>query len=81
MTEWIDQTFTVWLESLKRGRDARGELHVGINDDAVTVETWDGEECDRFVLLQPKTRKEANQLSMIFRKASRRFEEIGKGLV
>jgi hypothetical protein len=32
------------------------------------------------MLLEPINQKEAYQLSMAFRKASRRFEEIGKGM-
>lgn len=40
----------------------------------------DEEETDFWVELAPKTRREANQMSMALRKASRRLEEIAGAL-
>lgn len=68
-TEWIFQT----LES------QCFRVHLGPNTVQVDA-VGPGSPLAASVLLIPETRAEANKLSMMLRKASRRIEEIGKGL-
>lgn len=79
--DWISQTFSIRLHSLDYQSGEWPELKIGLHLDYVTIESGEGEDVDHWLELTPTTRKEANQLSMIFRKVSRRFDEIGKGLV
>jgi hypothetical protein len=75
---WIDQTFSIDA-FIPGGKDYKVPSFFHLLENQVILAQEEGEgECISF---EPRSRKEAFQLSMIFRKASRRFEEIGKGMI
>lgn len=78
MTEWIDQTFCV-TSPFPTGAPEETKVLLSEMDLTISVGVI-GDKPD-YVVVSPRTRKEANQLSMVFRKASKRLEEIGKGMV
>lgn len=59
-----------------------GDVSLHLDETFVTIEdrSTDKPELSAAILLIPKTRDEANRLSVAFRMASKRLEEIGKGL-
>lgn len=67
--EWIPQTFAGDHHDFFLGPE-----HVEITADAL-AQFGHGS-----IKLAPHTRKEANTLAILLKKASRRLEEIGKGL-
>jgi len=78
MAEWINQTFEVF--SCEGDREPRRAFRVGLEQTAVTFESGEPGNPESFLCFIPKTQREASQLSMVFRKTAKRFEEIGKGL-
>jgi len=69
--EWIPNFVFNTLES--------GGVKITLAEKSVTVRTeWQGS--DNWIELFPLTQKEAHNLALMFRKAARRFEEMGKGL-
>lgn len=74
MAEWINQTFEF-------GCVGPGVPHTFVELTGDSVQIWRKDEDGNpssWIDLQPDTREAANQLSIIFKKAARRFEEIGK---
>ena len=61
------------------------ELKIGLNsihlfEDSVAIEELDPGSKSTFARVYPLSRDEANRLSVAFRLAAKRLEEIGKGL-
>jgi hypothetical protein len=67
--EWITQTFQL---------EGSGDYKFILGPEAVVISGNLGGPTK--MVLYPTSRHEANQISMMLRKASRRMEEIGKGL-
>jgi len=81
MAEWIDQIFEISLDFGPREKRQREAVRIGLLQYAITLEVGASiPEETTWIPLEPETQEEARQLAMIFRKAARRFEEIGKGL-
>jgi len=78
-TEWIQQTFFIGFADVGPNLP-RQILQISLNPNNVLFETGSSGSETLHFSLHPQTRKEANQLSMALRKASRRLEEIGKEL-
>ncbi len=74
MAEWINQTFEFGCVGLDVPH-----TFVELTRDSVQIWREDGN-TSSWIDLQPDTREAANQLSIIFKKAARRFEEIGKAM-
>ena len=77
---WIPQTFRVQVTNAS-DICVTDAIEITLRDGGVEVTRAPlGAGVTDSMLLEPINQKEAYQLSMAFRKASRRFEEIGKGM-
>lgn len=72
MAHWINATLHLW-----NGVD----LHLLQNSVDITYEPDKPDDIGfQGIVIQPTTSQEAHDLALAFRKAARRFEEIGKSL-
>ena len=77
---WVDQSLSMMVENPLSKDDRR--FLVNLDGQEVSMRWIYGPNTKEMdvIVLHPRTRSEANQLSMILRRASRRLEEIAKGL-
>jgi hypothetical protein len=51
-----------------------------IQENPARCAAFGSEDCDDVVVITPKSLDEAHDLALAFRRAARRFEEIGRGM-
>ena len=78
MTDWVNETFNMPL--LRNIRDGENGLRVGLGNHNVWIAWGNAYEEGSLINFRPLTKKEANQLSMVFRKVSKRLEMMAQGL-